>query len=83
MFLGLILDTVSITVTLTQKKKDKLNSLCLTALNGEVFPIRFIAQVIGKIVFSLPGVELGGKLHYSNLVRDKIQALVVSKGDSL
>ena len=79
-FLGFILDTVSMTVTLTQKKKDKLKSLCLEALNGEVFPIRFIAQVIGKIVSYLPGVEFG-KLHYRNLERDKIQALVVSKGD--
>ena len=42
--------------------------------------IRFVAQVIGKIVSSLPGVEFA-RLYYRHLQRDKIQALHRSQGD--
>ena len=68
------------TVSLTQEKKAKLKLLCLKALGEGNLVIRFVAQVIGKIVSSLPGVEFG-HLHYCHLERDKIQALRRSQGD--
>jgi len=79
-FLGFNLNSVSMTVTLTQEKKEQLISLCTEALTGKIFPIRFVAKVIGKIVSALPGVEFG-KLHYRNLERDKIRALSANNGD--
>ena len=57
-FLGFWLDSVTMTVSLTQEKKAKLKLLCLKALEKRNLIIRFVAQVIGKIVPSLPGVEL-------------------------
>ena len=42
---------------LSDKRKEKLELLCLQGLSGEEFPIHFIAQVIGKIVSSPPGAE--------------------------
>jgi hypothetical protein len=79
-FLGFVINSLSLTVALSQQKKLKLKSLCLQALSGQVFTIRFIAHVIGKIVSSLPGVEFG-KLHYRNLEREKVKALTHNQGN--
>ena len=65
-FLGFWLDSVTMTVSLTQEKKATLKLLCLKALEKRNLIIRFVAQVIGKIVSSLPGVEFG-RLHYRHL----------------
>ena len=70
-FLGFNLNSVSMTVTLTQEKKDQLESLCTEAMNWENLSIGFVAKIIGKVVSALPGVEFG-RLHYRNLERDKI-----------
>ena len=78
-FLGFNLNSVSMTVTLTQEKRDQLESLCAEAMNGENLSIRFVGKVTGKVVSALPGVEFG-KLHYRNLERDKIYALSVNQG---
>ena len=67
-------------VYLSDKKKGKLKFLCTQALDGGILSIRFVARVIVKIVSSLPGAEFG-KLHYRNLERDKIRALVLNRGD--
>ena len=79
-FLGFNLNSVSMTVTLTQEKRDQLESLCTEAMNGEDLSIRFVAKVIGKVVSALPGMEFG-RLHYRNLERDKIYALSANQGD--
>ena len=55
-FLGFRLDSVAVKVSLTQEKKAKLKLLCLEALGKGSLVTRFVAQVIGKIVSSLPGV---------------------------
>ena len=79
-FLGFNLNSVSMTVTLTQEKRDQLESLCTEAMIGEDLSIRFVAKVIGKVVSALPGMEFG-RLHYRNLERDKIYALSANQGD--
>ena len=78
-FLGFRLDSVAMAVSLTQEKKAKVKWLCLEALEKGNQVIWFVAQVIDKIVSSLPGVEFG-RLHYRHLERDKIQALRRSQG---
>ena len=79
-FLGFNLNSVFRTVTLTQEKRDQLESLCTEAMNGEDLTIRFVAKVIGKVVSALPGMEFG-RLHYRNLERDEIYALSANQGD--
>ena len=78
-FLGFYLNPVSMTVTLTQEKRDQLEPLCTEPVNGEVWSIRFVAKVIGKVVSALPGVEFG-RLHHRYLERDKIYALSAKQG---
>ena len=79
-FLRFNLNSVSMTVTLTQEKRDQLESLCTKAMNWENLSIGFVAKIIGKVVSALPGVEFG-RLHYRNLERDKIYALSANQGD--
>ena len=78
--LGFNLNSVSMTVTLTQEKSYQLESLSTEAMNGEDLSIRFVIKVIGKVVSTLPGVEFG-RLHYCNLERDEIYALSANQGD--
>lgn len=79
-FLGFILNSQNMTVTMSQDKKGKLRDLCIEALKGGPLTIRFVARVIGKIISSLPGVQYG-KLHYRSLERDKIKALASYNGN--
>ncbi|XP_068691461.1 uncharacterized protein [Montipora foliosa] len=79
-FLGFNSNSVSMTVTLTQEKRDQLESLCTEAIHWENLSIGFVAKIIGKVVSALPGVEFG-RLHYRNLQRDKIYALSANQGD--
>ena len=62
-FLGFILNSTTMMVYLSDKKKEKLKFICTQALDGDILSVRFVALVIGKIVSSLPGSEFG-KLHY-------------------
>ena len=78
-FLSFYLNPVSMTVTLTQEKRDQLEPLCTEPVNGEVWSIRFVAKVIGKVVSALPGVKFG-RLHHRYLERDKIYALSAKQG---
>ena len=67
-------------VFLSQQKKENLQFLCSQAISEHTFSIRFVAQVIWKMISSLPGVELG-RLHYRDLERAKIRAFADNHGN--
>jgi hypothetical protein len=73
-FLGFVIDTVTMTVCLTEDKAQTLKFLCQKLRRKSRPTIRQVSQVIGKMVSSLPGVSYG-KLYYRHLERQKIQAL--------
>ncbi|XP_068684357.1 uncharacterized protein [Montipora foliosa] len=79
-FLGFVLNSVTMTVQLTKSRKQKLKTVCLTLVNKETCTIQSVAEVIGVIVSSFPGVE-HGPLHYRSLERDKSHALRENKGN--
>ena len=80
-FLGFILDSVSIMVYLTPEKALKLKQAA-TGLFHCINPtIREVAKVLGLIVSSFPGVAYG-PLHKRYLERDKTTALKTSKWNS-
>ena len=79
-FLGFILDSTLMRITLTPDKKEKLITLCSSVLAKAEVTIAELSQIIGTIVSSLPGVEYG-KLHYRQLEIDKNTALKRYKGD--
>ena len=74
-FLGFIIDSVTISVYLAPRKRDKISSLCLSFLSPrQQFTIRQVASFIGKLVSAFPGVEFG-PLHYRQLLADKDEYL--------
>ena len=81
-FLGFILNSTFMTITPTCDKITKTKQFCLALLNSKAPTIQELAEVIGILVANFPGVEFG-LLHYRSLQKDKVQALVASKGNYL
>ena len=73
-FLSFLLNSVNMTIRLPPTKAEQ------SLLHKSKMSIREVAQVIGLIVSSFPGVQFG-ELYYRNLEKDKILALHISKGD--
>ncbi len=79
-FLGFVIDSVKMTVKLLSHKIAKVKLMCNELLSKRHPTIQEVAQVIGLLVSSFPGVQFG-PLHYGNLERDKISALQTNKGN--
>ena len=78
-FLGFILDSESMTITLPHEKCQNIRAVCAELLGKQNPTIRQVAQVIGKLIATFPAIQYG-PLFYRNLERDKILALKSSKG---
>ena len=69
-FLGFILNSILMLVTLTNKKAVKILQLCQTfSLPNKRFTIREVASFLGTLVSSFPGVEFG-PLHFRHIEVD-------------
>ena len=80
-FLGFILNSILMTVSLTEKKAEKILQLCQKfSYPSRQFTIREVASFIGTLVSSFPGVEFG-PLHYRHIEADKELNLKLSKGN--
>ena len=79
-FLGFILDSVCMRVTITNKKVCKIVTLCQEFLCDKQFSIRQVASIIGTLVSTFPGVKFG-PLHYRTLEREKDVALKDASGN--
>ena len=79
-FLGFVINSVSMTVSLTDEKKAKLLKLIEEVLGKHLVKIRDVASLIGKMVSSFPG-SLYGPLYYRTIECDKNKALKQSKGN--
>ena len=67
------------TITLTDKKKDKIFRMCSDILEiKHNVTIREVASLIGNLVASFPALS-HGELFYRSLEKDKIKALKNSK----
>ena len=79
-YLGNVLDSVNMRVTLPSDKKDKIQHECSKIHSCQTATIRAVAKVIGLLVSSFSAVELG-KLHYRELVKCKSLALQENRGN--
>ena len=77
-YLGFVIDSQSMTMSLTQKKKASIRQLCHEVLQEEFLIIRKIARLLGKFTSSFPAVRFG-LLHYRSLEQDEILALKFAK----
>ena len=57
--IGFVINSVKIIVTLTQEKKQKLKTLVLNLYRINKPTIRYLAKVIGIIIFCMPAAILG------------------------
>ena len=58
-FLGFVIDSVQMTLEITEEKKNKNHNLCLEILQKEKITLRTLAGVIGSFVASFRAVPLG------------------------
>ena len=78
--LGFIINSVKMTITLTDEKRAEIKKICNAILASDNVKIRDLAQLIGKLIASFPGV-MHGPLFYRSLEADKTKALRISKGN--
>ena len=78
--LGFILDTVNMTISLTEDKKEKLVTKIDKVLTNTRPTIRSVASVIGSIISYLPAIQYG-QLFYREIEKEKIVALKQSQGN--
>ena len=79
-FLGFILNSVQMTITLTLEKKEKILNLHHEILKEDVVAIRFLSKLIGDLVVAFPAVTLC-PLYYRVLEMDKAIALQLANGN--
>jgi hypothetical protein len=80
-FLGFIIDSILMTVTLTLEKKQHIISMCDAIIHGSSSAsIRDIAKLLGKISSSFIGVPLG-RLHHRHLEKAKTCSLKMTRGN--
>ena len=77
-FLGFILNSVEMTIRLTQEKATGLQTACNILLTNPSPTIWDLARVIGKIVSSFPAARYG-PLYYQSLEHYKLTALHVNR----
>ena len=79
-FLGFVLNSVAMTVTLTPGKATKLVTKAKTILGKQSPSIREVSELIGLMVSSFPGI-MYGPLFYRQLELDKTMALKANYGN--
>ena len=78
-FLGFILDSVKMIISLTAERKIRIVAICCRLQETEFLKLCEVASAIGSFVAALPGVSHGA-LHYRALERAKNAAFAFHKG---
>lgn len=79
-FLGIVLESILMKVTIPEVKVDKILALCRSLLAKRLFTISHVASHIGTLASTFLGVELG-PLYFRRLELDKDIALQDTLGD--
>ena len=79
-FLGFVLDSILMQVSLTPHKTTRVIQMCVQAIERKSIMIRELAQLIGKIVSCFPATPRG-RAHYRHLERLKNHALLHAAED--
>ena len=79
-FLGFVLNSNSMTVTVTESKIERIILLCQQFHRLKICSIREVGSLIGTLISTFPGNEMG-PLHYRSLEREKDIALKRAQGD--
>ena len=77
-FLGFIINTRNMTLTLTNEKKESIKNKAIAVLNKDIVSIRTVASLIGNMTSCFEAVPFG-RLYYRHIEMSKIEALKRSK----
>eukprot|EP00794_Sanderia_malayensis_P013521 gene13521-14933_t len=77
-FLGFIINSTTMRVTLSQEKKTTIAKECKNVLSAETLKIRDVAKIIGKIIVTFPAVKYG-PLHFRSIESCKTKAVKFNK----
>ena len=75
--LGFIIDSISMTVTISQEKMDDIYNICVFALQNPEMTIRQLCRIIGKLISVFLALPLG-QAHYRCLEVSKILFLCMN-----
>ena len=79
-FLGMIINSILMTVTLTKRKKDSIKKLSQDIIKMKCPKIRKVARLLGKYSNSFPASKYG-RLHFRSLQNDKDHCLKQNRGN--
>ena len=78
--LGFIIDSVSMTVTISVDKMVEIHDLCIFAMQKPRMSVRQLCRLIGKLISVMLAIPLG-QAHYKRLEFVKVSALRANGGD--
>lgn len=79
-YLGFVIDSTKMKVTLTEERKEKLITQVKYVKKQKMLTIRELASIIGLCVAAFPAV-LFGPLYYRNMEKDKVLNLRKNRGN--
>ncbi|XP_044586107.1 uncharacterized protein LOC123266143 [Cotesia glomerata] len=79
-YLGFVIDSKNMTLSLPEEKKLKLRKMIKEFLNKDSCSIREMAGLIGVLVAACPGIPYG-MLYTKLLEREKLKALIINEQD--
>lgn len=79
-YLGFELDSVDMTISLSEQKTEKVKTACTTFLQRNTHTIREAAKIIGLLISCIPAYPTG-QLHYRTLEREKVKAIKRERGN--
>ena len=79
-YLGFILNSIHMEVSLTERRKEDLVKLCKNVYKQKMCTIQTIAQLVGKMVATIPGIKYA-KIYYRVIDNEKNDALKLNKGN--
>ena len=79
-FLGFIIDTTHMTISLTSRKRQNIIQQCRLLLQTPTATVRQVAQMVGKMVATKEAIPLA-PVYYRGLENAKIKALHTNRGN--
>ena len=72
--LGFVLNSKTMTVSLSERKREQIKEIILSSLNSKSLTVRDIAKLVGTLIASFPAVS-NGPLYHRELEMLKINSL--------
>lgn len=79
-FLGFIIDSIQMNVSLPKTKVDNVLSMCKLGISSNILTIRYVLHIVGTLNSYCVAVEYGGN-HFKRLECDQIRALKLNRGN--